>query len=285
MTKCLFGKTVSELEFEQYLTNRSIRYQYEEPTPGITRLLDYTINVGGTTVRLEVKEWAPQEPMTGFFGVDIYGPIRDKIDEVKKQFNPYKDRGEPCCLVLVHVGSQLIVLNAMSVYGAMRGNAGFTFPVDPATGAGDVDSGRYAFLPGDGSMVRGKSGMILKRNTTISAIVVLSSLDVRGRRIKLEFQRRELAAGRPTLIERVQHALELSAEEAHIELRVEVYDNVDAKNSLPQGFPSGPYDERFGAVGDYLGRTYVGTSLRTIETEEHALGIQGDNPLGLRGSG
>ena len=280
------GKTVSELEFEQYLANRSISCRYEELPPGITRPADYAIDVGGTTVRLEVKEWAPQEPMTGFGGIDIYGPIRDKIEEGRQKFMQYRDRGEPCCLVLANVGPQLVILNAMSVYGAMRGNAGFTFPVDPATGAGIADSGQHAFLLGHGSMVRhGKCGTIQKQNTTISAIVVLSSLDVRGRRMKLEFQRRELAAGRPTLIEHVQHALELSAEEPHIELRVEVYDNVDARNSLPQGFPNGPNDERFGAVGNYLERTYVGTSLRNLETEEHALGIQGDNPLGLRETG
>ena len=76
-------RTISEQAFENYLKSRNFNYRYEEPVPGISTLLDYAININGTTVRFEVAEWEPKVPLSGFHGVDMYGPIRTKISGKK----------------------------------------------------------------------------------------------------------------------------------------------------------------------------------------------------------
>ncbi len=279
-----FGKTVSERAFEQYLNDRHLPFRYEELPEGITKPVDYTVELGCLTVRFDVKEWEPSTPTLGFGQIDMYGPIRDKIEEGRVKFAQYKGRGEPCVLVLAHYGAQLIMLNTLSIFGAMRGDFGWVFPFSRATG-GDASRMEPRFLD-QGSMVhQTRSGTTRLQNTTISAVAVVSSIDVRGRRIGLEFRRRELAAGQPLSIdERFDLAEELygGPEPEHVEFRVAVYDNVEATVPVPSVFPAGPYDERFGRSEDRLRRTYVGAELAALERQEAALGILRDDPLGLR---
>lgn len=279
------GCTVSERAFEEYLAKRGIVPRYEELPNGITQPVDYSFEIAGQTLRLDVKEWAPNGPHLGVGSFDPYEPVRDKINEGRKKFKQYKRRGEPCVLVLCHYGPQLIMLDAISIFGAMRGDLGWVFPFNSDTGVGDTSRTETKFLTGGSMIHREKESYERVQNTTISAVAVLASIRVRGRRVGIALHRRKASAGRAFTLEETFTLLQELYSEDHsveVEPRVVVYDNLEATVPLPQEFPDGPYDERFGRHGDWLCRTYVGAELAAIESAEEEVGILPDDPLGLR---
>lgn len=279
------GKTVSEQAFEEYLFRHGLVARYEELPDGITKPCDYSLDLGGKTIRFDVKEWEPHtsKPESGYF--DPYAPIRQKIEAGREKFKPYKGRGEPCVLVLCHYGRQLIMLDPPAIFGAMCGDVGWVIPCDTGTGIADTNRTERAFV-GGGSMVHHvPNGSVRLQNTTISAIAVLASLDVRSRRLRIEYRRRKLAAGRPMPIEEccsIIEELDQQLEPRDPEVRLAVYDNPDAAVPLPGQFPKGLYDERCGWDGIRLLRTYVGAGLTAIECEENGVGIVREDLLGLR---
>ena len=111
----------------------------------------------------------PDEPLKGFGQFDPYPPIREKIDQGRDKFKQFK---EYCCgLVLFNAGRPLIFLdNPDIMLGSMYGDAGFTFPVNMATGIGDASQTKQAFL-GRGKMIRPKWSQA--QNTTLSAIITV----------------------------------------------------------------------------------------------------------------
>lgn len=278
------AKTVSEQAFEEYLPRRGLIARYEELPDGITKPCDYSLDLGGKTVRFDVKEWDPQPPSRGGY-FDPYVPIRQEIEEGREKFKQYKGRGEPCVLVLCHYGRQLIMLDAPTIFGAMRGDLGWVVPFDTRTGVADTNRTEIGFLGGGRMVHQTPSGSVRVQNTTISAIAVLASLDVRSRQLRIEYRKRKLAARRPMTMEECSSLLEeldQQIESRDPELRVAVYDNPDATVPVPGEFPSGPYDERCGSDGSRFFRTYVGAGLAAIEREEDCVGIQREDPLGLR---
>ncbi len=279
------GKTVSERAFEEYLSKRGLVARYEELPPGITRPVDYSVEIGGKTVRFDVKEWEPRDPPMGVVAFDPYKPIREKIQEGREKFKQYKARGEPCVLVLYHYGPQLITLDAMTIFGAMRGNIGWELPFDTQTAVADTSRTELTCLDGGGMVHHTPSGMVCLQNTTISAIAVLKLIDIRDRRIRVEFRKRKLDAGRSFTIDEsfaVLEELYSHDKTVQIDHRVIVYDNLDAAVAVPAEFPSGPYDERFGRDGIGLTCIYVGSGLAAIEKDESSVGIKPDDPLGIK---
>ena len=278
------GKTVSERAFEEYLSRHGLVARYEELPAGITMPCDYSLDLGGKTIRFDVKEWESQPPTSGYF--DPYAPIRQKIQAGKKKFKQYKGRGEPCVLVLCHFGRQLILLDPLAIFGAMCGDFGWVIPCDTAHGVADTNRAERAFLEGGRMVHHAPDGSVRLRNTSISAIAVLGSLDIRSRRLRIEYRRRKLAAGRPMSIEEglaICEELDQQLEPRDPEVRLAVYDNpVPPAVPLPEQFPSGPYDERYGWYGVRFLRTYVGAGLASIECEEDGEGIVREDPLGLR---
>ncbi len=279
------GKTLSERAFEEYLSKRGFLARYEELPPGITRPVDYSIELGGRTIRFDVKEWEPRDPPMGVGAFDPYEPICEKIQEGREKFKQYKGRGEPCVLVLCHHGPQLIMLDAMTIFGAMWGYVGWVVPFATQTGVGDTSGTELTFLEGGSMVHHTPSGTVRLQNTTISAIAVLRFIDIRARRIGVEFRKRKLDAGRPFTIDESLTVLEeLYSQDQTLQIdhRVIVYDNLDAAVAVPPEFPSGPYDERFGRDGTRLTRIYVGSGLAAIEKDESSVGIKSDDPLGLK---
>lgn len=281
----MVGRTVSERAFEEYLSKRGIMARYEELPSGITQPVDYSFELAGQTLRFDVKEWEPKKPHPGVGSFDPYEFVRDKIHEGREKFKQYKGRGEPCVLVLCHYGPQLIMLDAISIFGAMYGDLGWVFPFNPGTGVGDTSRTELKFLAGGSMIHQTPKGFERIQNTTISAVAVLASIRVRCRRVGIAFNRRKAVEGHAfTLEETITLLQELYSEDYSVEVepRVVVYDNLEAAVLLPQEFPGGPYDERFGRRGDRLCRTYVGAELAAIENEEEEVGIRPDDPLGLR---
>lgn len=279
------NRTISELAFEDYLSKQEILFRYEELPNGITQPVDYSFEIAGKTLRFDVKEWAPKKQIPGVGSLDPYMPVRKKVEEGRKKFKQYKGRDEPCVLVLCHYGPQLIVLDDISIFGAMRGNLGWVFPINHDTGVGDASQTEIVFTNGGKMIHQAPDAPVRLQNTTISAIAVLKSIRVRSRRVSMSLRRREAATGRKfTIEETFSLFLELynADESVEVEPCVAVYDNLDAAVSLPHEFPGGPYDERFGKCGDRLCRTYVGTELAEIEREEEEVGIRPQDPLGLR---
>jgi hypothetical protein len=274
------ARTVSEHAFEEYLSKRRITARYEELPEGLTRPVDYSFDFEGVTIRCDVKEWAPRQPLPGLGTLDPYARIRDKIGEGKRKFKQYKGRGEPCLLALCHYGPQLIVLDHFAILGAMRGNIGWAVPLDTKTGIGDTS--RLDFLSGGRMFQHGRDGSVRSLNTTISAIAVVTSIRVRERRVAIQ-ERQQRAAGRQLTIDefRELYVKDASPEE---EIRLIVYDNLDAAVSLPRGFPNGPYDERFGRDGEHLSRIFIGSDIASIEHAENSVGIQRRDGFRLLGS-
>jgi len=279
------GCTVSEHAFEEYLSKRGIVARYEELPIGITQPVDYSFELAGQTLRLDVKEWEPQEPPPDVCPLDPYRPVRNKIDEGRRKFKQYKGRDEPCVLVLYHYGLQFIELNDIVIFGAMRGDLGWMFPINPDTELGDASRTEIKFTAGGKMIHQTPKASVRVQNTTISAVAVLKWIRVQDRRVYIALRRRAAAAGRDFTPEEAFTLLpELySADQSvKVEPRVVVYDNLDAAVPLPHEFPGGPYDERFGRCGDRLCRTYVGAELAAIESEEEEVGIRPDDPLCLR---
>lgn len=279
------NKTVSERAFEEYLSKRGLAARYEELPDGVTSPADYSLGLGGRTIRFDVKEWEPKDPLPGVGCFDPYAPVREKIEAGRKKFRQYKGRGEPCVLVLCHYGPQLIILDPLSIPGAMRGDLGWVFPFNRQTGVGDASGIQMTFLTGGRMVHHAPSGSVRLQNRTISAIAVLASIDVRARRIGIEFRRRQLALARAlTIDERLALLGEICQRDQsrQVEIRVIVYDNLDAAVVLPAEFPNGPYDERIGRDGARLRRIYVGAELAAIEGEEDAVGVKRDDPLGVK---
>jgi len=171
----LKGKTVSERVFEEYLLAQGYRdFRYEEPVESISARVDYSFEVEGVTLRCDVKEWEPTEPLKAASPIDAYGPIREKIEEGRQKFKEYKGRGEVCCLVLHHYGPQPIILDFTTIYGAMLGSIGTVFPLATGGPAAFESEGYTGFL-GTGGKMRYRSKALqrgIEMNTTISAIIV-----------------------------------------------------------------------------------------------------------------
>jgi hypothetical protein len=277
------SRTVSERAFEEYLSKHRLVARYEELPSDITRPCDYSLDLDGKTIRFEVKEWAPQPPTSGYF--DPYPPIRQKIEEGRRKFKQYKERGEPCVLVLCHHGRQFIMLDPLGIFGAMCGDFGWVVPFETTTGVADTDRAEKAFLEGGSMIHHVPNGSVRLQNTTISAIAVLGSMDICARRLRIEYRRRKLAAERPMAPDErlaVLEELDQQTEVREPEVRVAVYDNPDRAVLLPAQFPSGLYDERFGWDGNRPLRSYVGAGLAAIEREEDDVGIERQDPLALR---
>jgi hypothetical protein len=146
-------RTPGEIVFEQYLKCQSISFEFEKEHRGKSKRPDYTIEWGSKPVVLDVKDFDPPDSFpTGFGAFDPYPPIREKIDQGRDKFKQFK---ELCCvLVLYDAGRPLIMIEDVDIMlGAMYGDAGFTFPVNLATGMGDAGQLKKTFL-GRGKMIR-----------------------------------------------------------------------------------------------------------------------------------
>lgn len=273
--------TEGELAFETYLSSLGLMFAFEEPVPGTTKRPDYRVDLDGQPSRFEVKQFDPQleDFHEGAGTFDPYPPLRAKIQAARQKFHGLKGTAS-CSLVLYNNGKPLIFLDPMHVYGAMLGNVGITFPLNTKTGVGDMSRMRNAFL-GGGKMLRYAKGgkePVAPQNTTISAIVAVSTLDVGYRRFAIAVAQRERQLGRDLSLEERLAMIEESNETetglGEAALRVRVYDNPYAVTPLNLAFGRGPWDERFGPNAGHLDRVFVGVDLAELEEQEVATGIK-----------
>jgi hypothetical protein len=137
-------KTESEILFELYLNASGfIDYNFEKEHSGKSKKPDFSLSLDGKEILFEIKEFRaqPQDFREGGGCYDPYGPIREKISEARKKFQEFDDCC--CCLVLYNAEKPLVDLEWRFVYGAMLGNLGFSFPIDPSGDVRDVE-----FKPG-----------------------------------------------------------------------------------------------------------------------------------------
>ena len=84
-------RTKGEIVFEDYLNFQGIPFGFEKEHPGKTKRPDYTIEWGGKTIVLDVKDFDPPDtPLSGFGAFDPYPPIREKIDQGRGKFKQIK---------------------------------------------------------------------------------------------------------------------------------------------------------------------------------------------------
>jgi hypothetical protein len=268
-------RTEGETAFESYLRSVGVPFTFEEAVAGTTKRPDYCVVVGGEICRFEVKQFDSQLGDFGGGVFDAYSPLREKFEAARKKFKGLRGTAS-CTLVLFNNGKPLVFLDPDTVFEAMLGNLGITFPVNTRTGAGDMTRVKHAFL-GGGKMLRYAKGgrdPIAAQNTTISAVVAVSASSLHSRRVLLAVAHQERALGRrlpPSEWWAVAEKIE-----AETVLRVRVYENPYAVRRLSPAFGCGPWDERFGPEGDRLVRIRVGAELAKLEAEEAAAGIQVD---------
>lgn len=243
------ARTASEALFEQYLAEQAIAFEYELTMPGRQKRPDYRISWDDVDLFCEVKELHARQPRPdGAACFDPYGGIRKEIHEARRQFKEYKE--SPCVLVIHNVDDWEFRDRPYVLFGAMLGDLGIQAPFDERRGIVRVDQMRSAFL-GRGKMVDPKSRR--PQNTTISAIAVLSELDVPNPEFEQEYRRRIAALDSklgvpPTTAERVGTRLALYRHlrpTAGRVARVEVFKNPYARTTLPDDVLDGPYDTRF----------------------------------------
>ena len=169
------SKTWSEKLFEQYLADRSLGdFEFEKTFPGVGQKPDYSLMHRGKEILLEVKEFKqPRSLLTNrVMAIDPFRRIRGKMNDGRKKFRNLK--GYPCGLVLHNLGNPYVTLDdPLIVWGAMLGNPGVETPVDIKRGKALPERSRPVFTKG--------GRMQPDRNTTISAILVLSHLGVGAR--------------------------------------------------------------------------------------------------------
>ena|SRR2546422_4364791 len=258
------AQTTGELLFEDYL--RSVRvtnWLYEKLFEGSNKPPDYSIPYGPTHVLLDVKDFISDGVPLGSGAYDPYAPIRAKIHKGKEKF---KDLEKFCCgLVLYNVDKPLVDLVPDFVFGAMLGNIGISFPI------GDFDEAKAIFGPG-GKMIRyakDKKTAIEPMNTTLGALIALGHLQVGFKRFLVMEKCREEELGRKLTWDEFHSLVEsLEGTEDDISrtvLRVRVYENPYARIPFPDDLFRGPWDERYGPIGDYIGRKYAGAELVALE--------------------
>jgi hypothetical protein len=166
-------KTGGELLFEKYLNEHGIKFEYEPPISGTSKLIDYVVkHRTHGQILFEVKDIHHQPPVGSLTAFDPHKEIRIKIAKGTGKFKDLPD--ELCVLVLVAAtGSFADLLSPRIMLGAMYGDWGVTIPVNPVLGHFDASKIEPRFLVGKGKMVRPNCFI----NTRIAALVSLTNYD------------------------------------------------------------------------------------------------------------
>lgn len=266
------NKNVSELAFEEYLNSHKLTdWDYEPIIPGKSQRPDYRLRFRSNELFLEVKEFRqdPKRQLPESGAYDPHAPIREKINAAREKFQNFK---EHCCsLVLCNVDAWLVHLDDfMIMMGSMLGDLGMSFPMDTETGT-TVGEPTWSFLR-RGKMIDYKRRQ--PQNTTISALIALTTLALGQRRFEIELERKEGELGRALDFEEfMRFAESLRAKglnSAETVMRVVVYENPYARIPLAREIFVGPYDERYGPEGDRIVRVFAGPEIEKLEMAERA---------------
>ncbi len=223
---------------------------------------DYRLKFGGANLFFDVKEFDAPLPSPGFGAYDPYGPLREKINQVARQFKQYKEFS--CSVVLANPNYAFVDLDSPAiVLGTMLGNLGFTVRLGVPPGR---ENRPVQIFTKGGKMVNDKRQ--IPQNTTISSIVVLGRYPLRQKRITVAVNDRVAELGRRLTWDELYTVIDACPiSEADQPLKVTVYENPYARIPLTRDLFLAPFDERWGVDGEYIRRVYVGDGLGRIEKE------------------
>ena len=252
------ARTPGELLFEEYLRSQGLTdFEYEKERPGKQRRPDYSVTIEHREYLFDVKDFEPEIYPIGFFSHDPYPRIREKINQVSKQFKEYE--GWTCCAVLYNNGDHLLGLNDFTVmYGAMEGDFGVSMVIDVEQGRAIPGSEQYAFLD-RGKMIR--PHWVEPQNTKISALITVRKLLVGQTRYMRELRlmiRNKVPGPFPS-----ESEVDFDTNEEHV--GVIVWENRFAAVPFSRDLFRGNYDARWGLNGDVIERIYAGEGLLAFE--------------------
>jgi hypothetical protein len=226
---------VGEEHFAAYLNGRRIPYERGRESNLMHR--DFWVATPSGPIVCEVKSLTARPPAESG-ALDVYRPVRTAINRVARQGGGIK--GTHPYVLVIYVPTWPTDPIAMS--GAMFGNVGITFPVDPATGSGDSDASTSTFVRG------GRIQPTL--HTRFSAVLVVGVVNPGQLRIDREIAGTLHGLEIGETLERVSRvakrlqAAGLLDDDERVE-RVDVYRNPFAELALPDGVFDGPYDRIF----------------------------------------
>lgn len=256
------NRNESELLFEEYLTLQGhTDWTHEAPLPGKRKNPDYRLEYSGAAFFFEVKEFDSTFSGPGFGAYDPYGPIREKINQATRQFKEYKQFS--CSVVLANPRSvPLIHLDdPWKMYGAMFGNVGFR--VQLGVKPDENHPIERVFVSG-GKMVDDKRKQ--PQNTTISAIIALSTFPLRNKQVEIAVTRRQEALDRVLTTTEILECYEAIPDSPDLRrVRVLVYENPSARIPLSRDLFCGAFDQRWGLDGESIRRVFVGNEIAAIE--------------------
>jgi len=267
------NKTISEQLFEAYLGGSGLTdFRFEPTLEGTLKRPDYSLNVRGTEILFEIKQFDATVADLNFrYGAyDPYGVIREKIEAGRKKFKDLEKYC--CCLVLYDNGKPLVDLDWQFIYAAMFGNLGIEMPVNTDTGVADMTQSRRV-LHGGGKMFWYLNQDSVKPiNITISAILVLRQYMVGTKRFEIGIKRKEKQLGRKLelseYMDEIERAKGTAADCSLSQLRVIVHENPFARIQLPRELFHGSYDERYAVSEGRIIRIFCGSQLAALEKEE-----------------
>lgn len=249
------GRNEAEAHFETYLDAHHLSYRYEEPAGGARP--DYWIDHLNGTVVCEVRHVTASigNRIGNRFGAfDPYKPLAKAVKRKSKQGRAL-DGIHPYVVVL---WAPDWGVGDIAAAGALFGRVGISFPVDEATGTGDLDRASNTFGR-DATLHPGT-------RSHISAVAVLRRFNPTLRDAEDEISGRLDAVGRDTIetgLPIIYDVFERRQNDGRFDPdarqpRLTVMHNPDATLPLPGGVLQGPYDEHWSEVDGIYGRQWVG---------------------------
>lgn len=255
--------THSELLFQRYLNLHGLRWEREPVLQGRTKRPDYLVHSEGRICWFEVKEFndPKPKPTTGFSPCP---PIAEKISKASKQFREYRN---DCCVLVLH--------NCLSVYRSTEVrtvlSAAFGKYVELERNTGQLlheDSPRFRF--------RGPARLSPKRNTSISAILILEHYELQGRLVDAfeelrKRHRRGDELGPFAFSEILKERNDFPGVVAYSgTVRVRLLTNSFARYRLPDSIFRGPFDQHWGIDKDsgWFSLLWMGSKLNQLRNRE-----------------
>jgi hypothetical protein len=244
----------SELLFEQYLTERGLRFEHQPNVPGKSKKLDYRVVLEESWIFFEVKEFRggilPLE--RGVYGPTAYDPyerIYTKLEEAWEQLNQYNEYS--CSVVLYNDSSAPVILKPHIVLGAMLGTVSYTVDEDskkarPFFSVEDTHGYRTGFVIDYEFRV--------PRYTPLSSIIVIEKVplgeikfsELCDERDKHREKNGTAVENSVDTYEYLQSLIASGFDLTEAVIRVLVYENPFATIPLPRNLFTGPYDQRWG---------------------------------------
>lgn len=185
----LHGMAMTEGDklFERYLLKNGWDPGPHEPdlsSAGIEKRPDFVASRGELRVAFEVKEFAAgksnlekrlsEQRTLSASDNEVFGPIRNQVKSASEQLRPLRTLGIPLVVVLSNPQGAMVNLRVENVLSALYGGVVYSLPINPETGGGSLEDGRFEF---------GRGGKFTNHHQYISALALLRQRENRADRI------------------------------------------------------------------------------------------------------